>query len=193
MFIFSFLLHFVVSLAQGASPQVYYKNTVVEWTGYKYSEKAPVKGQLKILQIKVDGQPQTLEQLLPLTRFEVDSLSVDSGNVARDQNLREYFFKLMKTPKILGKILSYSKGEAQVELVLNGVVQKVPFKITQNKQSLSASAEIDVLDFAMGPSLKKINEICFDLHKGKDGVSKTWSHVSLLITADVVFSQQNTK
>lgn len=184
-----FLFHFSMSSALKKVQHAEYKNIVVEWTGYKYTEKAAVKGQLKTIKASIKGRPRTLEQLLLATSFEVDSLSVDSGDAARDSNLREHFFKLMKSPKITGKILSYKDNVAQVELMLNGVSQQVPFTVTKEGAMISATGEIDILNFSMQPSLKKINEICFELHKGKDGVSKTWNQVNLLIKAETLFHE----
>jgi polyisoprenoid-binding protein YceI len=161
-------------------------STHVEWVGYKYTEKAAVKGRLPSIETKISGTPQSIDDLILATSFEVDALSVESGDPARDANLRDHFFKLMTSTKITGKIVSLASNIARVELKMNGVTKPVEFKVAKNGSNISAVATVDILNFSMSPSLKKINEVCSELHKGKDGVSKTWSTVELNISAEVV-------
>lgn len=158
----------------------------VEWTAYKFTEKTGVKGTFKTITPKVKGAPQTVDEMVLQTSFEIDSLSVDTGNQARDTTLSEHFFKLMKNPKITGNITGIKDGKAMVSLTMNDVTRLVPFTYVNKNGTLTATGSIDVMDFAMSTSMKKINESCRELHKGADGVSKTWSTVDLVITATPV-------
>jgi hypothetical protein len=42
-----------------------------------------------------------------------------------------------------------------------------------------------VNDFNLAPALAKLNKACEAVHKGPDGVSKTWSTVELKLMAKV--------
>ncbi|MCC6137085.1 MAG: YceI family protein [Bdellovibrionaceae bacterium] len=159
---------------------------VVEWTAYKFTEKTGVKGSHKKVTAKIIGVPQSVDEMIAATSFEVDALSVDTANPARDITLKDNFFKLIKSPKITGKILSLKDGTAKVEISMNGTTKAIDFKVASSDAKITATAGIDILDFGMSASLKKINEACYELHKGKDGVSKTWSTVDLSITAEPV-------
>jgi hypothetical protein len=44
---------------------------------------------------------------------------------------------------------------------------------------------MDVLDFALDGALKDLNRTCEVLHRGPDGVSKTWSEVELKLIARI--------
>lgn len=187
------LLYFIFNslLSAQAAPPVacygYKQDSVrIEWTGYKFTEKTGVKGAHKKVSTKIKGAPQSVNEMIAATSFEVDVMSVDTANPARDNTLRENFFKLMKSDKITGKILSLKDSVAQVELTMNGTTKTVAFKVESSDSKISATAAIDILDFGMSPSLKKINEVCYELHKGTDGISKTWSTVDLNITAEPV-------
>lgn len=35
------------------------------------------------------------------------------------------------------------------------------------------------MDFNTGKAMEALNQACFELHKGADGVSKTWSEVHI--------------
>lgn len=160
----------------------------LEWTAYKFTEKTGVKATFKTIKHTIQGAPQSVADMVTKTSFDIDATSVDSGNPARDITLTEHFFKVMKNTKISGKVVSLKDGVAKVDLTMNGVTKSVDFKVEANDTKVDATATIDILDFSMNASLKKINESCFELHKGKDGVSKTWSTVDLHITAEPQFT-----
>lgn len=165
----------------------------VEWTAYKFTEKTGVKGTFKTVTTSVKAPPQSETELLLGTSFEIDALSVNTDNPARDITLSEHFFKLMTSPKITGFIKGVKDGTAMVELKMNGVTKIVKFKYEKKDGKFIATGSLDVLEFAMEPSMKKINESCYELHKGADGVSKTWSTVDLTITAEPVFTCKGKK
>lgn len=188
MFLYSFLLPLFLSMSYAldtTSCFEYKPNSIeVQWTAYKFTEKKGVSGKLKSVETVLVGKPQSVEDLMLATSFTIDPLSVDSGDAGRDKTLRENFFKLLKLPKISGKIVSFASNIARVELQMNGVTKAVEFKISSVAPKIQATATIDILDFAMADIFKKLHESCQELHKGKDGVSKTWSTVDLAISAE---------
>ncbi|MCB9072424.1 MAG: YceI family protein [Bdellovibrionaceae bacterium] len=188
MFLYSVLFSMTLSHAEPATSCFDYKKDSIEinWTAYKTSEKKGVSGKLKSIQATINGKPQSVEDMILGTSFIVDPITVDSGDAGRDKNLRENFFKYLKNPKITGKVVAFASNLARVELQMNGVTKAVEFKVNSMSPRIEAVATIDILDFAMNESLTKLNEACLDLHKGKDGVSKTWSTVDLKISAEPV-------
>lgn len=178
------LLQSSLSLAETCHREIKPDSPVVEWTAYKFTEKKAVKGQLKDLHYKTSMKAKTPVDLLTRLTFSIDPMKVDSGDVARDLNLRERFFKLLKTPLITGVIKSATKDSAIVTLKMNGQSKDVPFKLVIDEKSVVAEGEIDVLDFAMQKSMEELHKACEGLHKGADGVSKTWSTVGLKISAE---------
>ena len=49
--------------------------------------------------------------------------------------------------------------------------------------SFSMATKMDVLNWNAKSSLDSLNLICKELHKGLDGISKTWSEVAINITS----------
>jgi len=55
----------------------------------------------------------------------------------------------------------------------------------KNDQDFSATGTIDLMDFDGKEALSSLNKKCFDLHKGADGVSKTWSEVAINLKGSI--------
>ena len=51
---------------------------------------------------------------------------------------------------------------------------------------LEANGEFDMLDFGLSDALASIHLACEQLHKGKDGVSKTWPNVGINVSAKII-------
>jgi hypothetical protein len=65
-------------------------------------------------------------------------------------------------------------------LNLNGQTKDVTMHYdVKNDQDYTATGSIDLMDFKAGEAVSSLNKKCFDLHKGADGVSKTWSEVAI--------------
>lgn len=158
----------------------------IEWTGYKFNEKTGVKGSFKEINISSPSTASSVDELLANSTFLINALSVDSGVELRDESLRNSFFKLMTSSYMKGFVESVDATSAKVSLHMNGVTKSVPFKVQKTKVEVIADGTIDVLDFMMKKSMEGINKKCFDQHKGKDGVSKTWSEVGLKISSGII-------
>jgi hypothetical protein len=66
---------------------------------------------------------------------------------------------------------------------MNGITQKVPFTYTIIGKSFNMKATMNVTNWNASDALSSLNKVCIDLHRGADGVSKTWSEVGLNITS----------
>lgn len=157
----------------------------VEWTAYKFTEKKAVKGEIKDPQFIIENN-KNFQSAMTGLNFKIDLLKVESGDAARDTTLREAFFKSMTSTMVEGRVEKLKKKKLSVLITMNGMSRTVPFTLKNEGAVYTAEGSIDVLDFAMGKSMESLNKVCQELHKGADGVSKTWSTVDLKITAEAV-------
>lgn len=159
----------------------------VGWTAYKTTEKVAVVGTFKNVTVKGGKPTQSLADLAQSIEVTVDPLSVDSGNPARDLTVTEYFFKKL-APKISGKIKSFNKEKKEFVLTLN--FNKKIKDVTMKYEVVSDSqfkgvGSFDLMDFNSKLAHDSIHKQCFELHKGKDGVSKTWTEVQISIEGEI--------
>ena len=158
------------------------KESTLQWTAFKTNEKLPVKG--KFIQYKLNQASfPSLKDFLTDVKMDIDSAQIDTANPARDTTITHAFFLKMTSPTIkvsTQDIQGEKTGQLNMVLSLNGKSHKVPMEFTMEEDSLTLTGGFDFLKFDMIEPLKSLNEVCFDLHKGKDGISKTWSEVELL-------------
>lgn len=181
--------------AQNCSYETDPKNLKVEWSGYKFTEKTPAKGQFKTHTMTFDKKRATrLPEFIETLSAEVDLSSVWTDNPGRDHNLRTSFFELLRNhAKTRGHFTHVkfdegsNEGQAKFHLVMNQVRKIFPAKLTKQKSdtgedTILAVIAIDVLKFSAKKQLKKLSELCKDVHRGTDGKSKTWSDAEIRIT-----------
>lgn len=165
-------------------------DTKLEWTAYKFTEKSPVSGTFN--EIRVTNHKKKSPSILSAmdkARFTISTQSIDSGVPDRDQKIRSYFFGSSGKAKILSGFFSIppksnpEKGKADLVLTFNGIRQTIPVDYSIQGNVLEVIGNLDVANFGMLPGIQKLNEVCHELHIGKDGVSKLWSEVSFRITS----------
>jgi polyisoprenoid-binding protein YceI len=159
----------------------------VSWTAYKTTQKTPVGGTFKKVDVVGVTSAPDLMTLAKGLEFVIDKTSVDSKNPGRDQTLTESFFSVLKGD-IRGKITAVDMASHQLilHLQLNGKALDLPLQYEMVGQKFSAKGNMDILAFAGDSALQSLNKKCFDLHKGADGVSKTWSEVGLMVTGTLL-------
>lgn len=162
------------------------QNTVkVEWTAYKTTDKIPVKGDFKVVVLENIGTGSTIDSILNQAEFSIDAFGFSTGDPSRDEKIKNSFFGLMTEPgSISGKFL-IKDNQWYVKLKMNGItIEKLPASITYKNNILTLSTSIDLRDFKALNALETLNKICYDLHKGADGISKTWEVVDVLATIE---------
>lgn len=167
----------------------------VAWTAFKTSEKTPVQGTLKDLTFKTPVKGgKSLKAVLAQTKAfgQIDSeKKSDSGNPARDLTLFQKFFSLIASQGKVSGAFTHIKGDEKagqmdLRLDLNGKARAVTMKYTMNSTGdFEASGEFDMNDYGLEAALASIHKACEELHKGKDGVSKTWPNVGVKLTAKI--------
>ena len=120
------------------------------------------------------------EDLLLAMRFEIPVASVNSQNPERDGKIQEHFFGTMtNTTTVSGKLRKLANGKATLELTMNGITASVDGAYSLDGGTFSYTGTIDLTAFNGQAAVKKLNDICYDLHIGQDGVSKLWEEVEL--------------
>ncbi len=159
------------------------KNEIV-FTAYKFTEKFPVKGQFKKVEVVSGGEGKSVKEAIHNTEFSIPITSLATLDTSRDYKIRKFFFDVMTDTKTLSGKLSISDDTNGVATItMNGESHDVPFTYTIAGSEFNMKAVIDVNQWNAGAALASLNKICKDLHTGSDGVSKTWSEVALDITS----------
>ena len=172
----------------------------VNWTAFKTTQKLPVGGTFKTVSLKNESLKKnkgkrSLHDLLSGIDAQIpvkEVSAISTGNPARDQTLFDHFFNRFKNPtEIHGKIIeimgSDSEGSLNLEVRLNDKSVKVPLKYTRTTDGhFEAKGELDILGFGLKSAFEELHHNCETLHKGPDGVSKTWSSVDLKLNANVL-------
>ncbi len=157
----------------------------VKWTAFKTTEKIGVGGTFDSIAFNFPTtESESLEQLLQGIEATIYTTSVNSGDTGRDGRIKRFFFGVMQVPDVIkGKILEASQDTVFIDIEMNGISKKVPFTTQYANDTLVLTTTINLADWEAQESVKSLNEACYDLHKGSDGVSKLWEEVDLTITA----------
>ena len=156
----------------------------INFTAYKTSDKVPVGGQFKKLNIISGGEGNTIKEAINNTEFSIPVSSIFTKDTSRDYKIKKFFFGIMDNTKLLsGKLVIENDSVGYTHIKMNGVTEKVAFKYSIEANTFSMKATIDVTNWNAIDALNSLNTVCKDLHKGADGVSKTWSDVALNITS----------
>ncbi len=163
----------------------------VNWTAFKTTEKVAVQG--TVVDVKVES-PQKSKSLKALLQKTIGSGSFDSvkksdsGNPARDQTVYDKFFSLLANHAQFKGTFSSVKGDdaagtVTLMLSVNQKKEGVPmtYKLADDG-AFEATGSFDMLSLGMQKAHESIHTACEVLHKGKDGVSKTWTELALKIS-----------
>ena len=67
---------------------------------------------------------------------------------------------------------------------MNGITKDVELTLKTAGAKTALSGVLNLDNWDGQTAIESLNKVCFDVHKGADGVSKTWSDVKL----DIRFS-----
>jgi polyisoprenoid-binding protein YceI len=166
----------------------------VNWTAFKTMQKVAVKGSFSEISVIGELEAAELESLLGQLEAEIEIKSealIRTGNPGRDRTIFEHFFShFKKKPLIRGEMVNPRgngrEGTAGLKLTMNRNSKEIPLRYTLSDAGVfEAQGTLDVLDFALEGALKDLNRTCEVLHRGPDGVSKTWSAVDLKLVARI--------
>lgn len=158
--------------------------TAVYWTAYKTTAKTPVKGKFNIVKFN-DKKGSSVIDALDGLEFSIPVSSIFSKDESRDSKLKEFFFAAMDNTEFITGTLHYNKEAKNfiANITMNGVSHKTPlsFNVEQERR-VTLKGNINVKDWDALGALESLHKACFDLHKGPDGVSKTWEEVAIEVS-----------
>lgn len=162
-------------------------STKVMWTGFKTTDKVAVNGVFTKIELKDVKTGNTPEEVLEGVAFSipVSSLFSNDATGTRDPKLINIFFGAMKNTELLSGILNFRENQLFMTLSMNDVTKQIPLEYTFENNLLSMKTTLNLNDFGGETALAAISKECFELHKGADGVSKTWDVVD--IKGEVLF------
>jgi len=157
------------------------EGTTVKWTAYKTTEKVPVGGKFKLL--KFDNKAgSTPEEALNNLSFSIPVSSVftnDPSNT-RDAKIINFFFGAMLETEILTGKIKYVNNAYVASITMNGETNDLPLDVTiTDERRIKLTGTMNLKDWKALDALASLNKVCYDLHKGADGVSKTWEDVAI--------------
>jgi len=158
----------------------------VRWTAFKTTAKKPVGGQFDQVNVSAGARSTKITDVLKTIKFNIPTASTNTANEDRDAKIITSFFGAMDaTDLIIGQVKDATgdnkSGSCIFYLTLNNVEREVTLNYTLEDALLILTGEIDLLDFNAESAVSSLNNVCEDLHKGEDGVTKTWSVVELSI------------
>lgn len=156
------------------------RTITVKWTGYKTTDKVAVNGQFKEIEISNTKEANTAIEALNGATFSIPISSLFTDEPDRDSKLKNLFFGVMEnTLSLKGTLNLIEDGKGTIDLLMNGVQQQIPITYIVSGQLVELEGTMNLENWNGQAALASINEACFDLHKGPDGVSKTWSEVAV--------------
>lgn len=155
----------------------------IGWTAYKTTEKIPVNGQFKKVNITKNGNGNTIKEAIHNTSFSIPVSSIFTKDSSRDYKIRKFFFSFMDTSLLSGQLEISTSTTGIATIKMNAITDKVPFSYTINDNVFSMKATLDINKWNAKAAIESLNIVCNELHKGADGISKTWDEVTLNITS----------
>ena len=151
----------------------------VQWTAYKFTNKVAVSGTFDQHEFKLQRESGSVEELLKDAEMTIITSSVNSGNIIRDPKLRTSFFKVFNADTINGKILDASRSSGTLELEMNNISKDVKYDYTIKNDTLFLTTHLDLIIWKGEKALSSLNNECYELHTGTDGISKLWPNVDV--------------
>ncbi|WP_299680965.1 YceI family protein [uncultured Tenacibaculum sp.] len=156
----------------------------INFTAYKTTDKVPVNGIFKKIEITKGGEGNSIKEAMNGAEFKIPVSSLETKDNGRNIKIRKFFFSVMaNTVDLTGKITIDNDSLGTAEFTMNSVTEKLPFKYTINDKVFSMSTTMDIDKWNAQSAIASLNKVCEDLHKGADGVSKTWNEVAINVTS----------
>lgn len=158
-------------------------STSVEWTGFKTTDKTPVKGKFTKLEFK-ETSNTSVNNVLNGLEFSIPVSSIFSNDAVRDGKLKSIFFAAMDATTTLKGTLRVKQDSLYADLTMNNVTKQLPLTLdVKDERRITINGTIDLKEWQATKAIEALHKACFDLHKGADGVSKTWDVVDVTISS----------
>ncbi|WP_179376439.1 YceI family protein [Winogradskyella wichelsiae] len=153
--------------------------TSVKWTAYKTTEKLPVGGEFATLNFDAK-EGSTPQEALNNLEFAIPISNLLTKDESRDLKIKTSFFGAMLDTEIIKGKIKYINDAYVATITMNGVTEDLPLEVSiTDERRVSLKGTMHLKDWNALGALEALNKVCFDLHKGADGVSKTWEDVAI--------------
>ena len=157
----------------------------IEFTAYKTTAKVGVKGNFQKVNIITGGEGNSVKEAIHNTTFSIPVSSLFTKDKSRDYKIQKFFFGIMEDTQLLsGRLILENDSIGVATITMNNMSRKLPFKYTIEEKEFTMNAVMNIDNWSAQKALMSLNTACIDLHKGTDGVSKTWSEVVLNISSN---------
>lgn len=164
------------------------KTTVINWIAYKTTSKVPVKGQFSKLTIENPKKAPTIMEALNGLKFSIPVSSLFTNDTIRDGKLKNFFFGTLKNTQLIsGTIKMNNETSGLADITMNGISHALPVTYIISDKKVSIFAIMDLDNWQAQAAIAALNAVCKDLHSGIDGVSKTWSDVNIVVSANLTY------
>lgn len=155
---------------------------LVSFIAYKTTDKVPVKGVFKKLEITKAGEGNTIKEALNGAEFKVPVSSIETKDSGRNFKIQKFFFQVMAdTYGLTGKLNITDASNGVVAFTMNAITKELPFTYTIVENVFIMETTLDINNWNGQEAVTSLNAACKDLHKGADGVSKTWNDVAIRV------------
>jgi len=161
-------------------------DVTVKWTGYKTTDKIAVNGQFREINITNINEGENALETLNGAEFSIPVSSLFTDEPVRDSKLKQLFFGVMdNTLSLNGKLNLLDNGSGTIDLLMNGIQQKISVTYTISGELVELQGIMNLDNWNGNAALASLTEACFELHKGPDGISKTWNEVAVRATVNL--------
>ena len=171
--------------------QIDTESVSLKWVAYKTTAKLGVGGEFGKINIGDYALADSPEGAIDEVTFTVPVSSLFTGNTDRDWKLVNLFFGVMdKTEFIKGTFHALegdaTSGKGVMDLTMNNKTCDLPYDYIIANDSMFITTKLNINEWNGQEALDSINEACYELHKGDDGVSKTWEEVDIKASVAIV-------
>ncbi len=156
----------------------------INFVAYKTTEKVPVKGMFKKNEITKAGEGNSIKEAMNGAEFTIPVSSIETNDSGRNIKIREFFFKVMANSfNLTGKLNIKDDTSGVVAFTMNGITKDLPFTYAIADNTFTMKTVMNIDEWNGQAAIASLNGACKELHKGADGVSKTWSEVAIEVVS----------
>jgi polyisoprenoid-binding protein YceI len=158
-------------------------STTVGFGAFKTTAKKEVKGWFTDFEVSGIAESKEVTEIFNNAVIQINVASLDTKDKGRNATLlAEFFSKTSSSENISGKVISFDTESAILELTFNDVSKELTFDYTMNGDTLKMQSVLNLEDVDGLGALAYLHSACEGVHRGDDGVSKTWSDVNIYLT-----------
>lgn len=156
--------------------------TSVKWIAYKTTEKKGVGGEFSVLNFD-EKEGTSVQEALNNLNFSIPISNLFTKDEGRDAKIKASFFGAMLDTDLIKGTIKCSDDQVTASITMNGVTNDLPMNIViLDERRVTLTGTMNLKDWNALDALASLNKICYELHKGPDGISKTWEDVAIEVS-----------